>query len=79
MLDPIRKRLVDDWRQAWRWSTVRFHALMLLLAGVYEIMPALSPQIAAMLPAAHQAKAIGVYALIGLLLRLTKMKSNGAG
>jgi hypothetical protein len=40
-------------------------------------MPVLDPSIAAMLPAQHQAKAIGLYALIGLILRLTKLKANG--
>jgi hypothetical protein len=69
--------LVDDIRQAWRWSSVRLHAAMVLIAGMYEIMPALNPQIAAMLPAAQQAKAIGAYALIGLALRVTKLKGNG--
>ena len=71
------KWLVADVRNAWRWSSVRLHGMMILIAGVYEIMPVLSPQIAAMLPAEQQAKAIGLYAIVGLALRVTKLKADG--
>lgn len=66
--------LVDDWRQAWRWSSVRLHAFVALLAAAYAAMPVLDPQVAAMLPIPLQAKAIGAYALFGLLLRVTQLK-----
>jgi hypothetical protein len=40
-------------------------------------MPALDPNIAAMLPGGLPAKATGAYAIVGLILRLTKLKSDG--
>jgi hypothetical protein len=70
--------LVDDWRHAWRWSSVRLHAAVTLLAGVYALMPTLDPTLAAMLPLPLQARAIGAYAVVGLLLRVTQLKKpNG--
>ena len=65
--------IVPDIRAAWRWSSIRLHALMVMVAAVYEAMPILSPQIAAMLPAQSQAKAIGLYAIFGIVLRVTKL------
>lgn len=70
--------LVDDWRQAWRWSSMRVHAAVALLAALYAAMPVLDPSIAAALPMPLQARAIGAYALIGALLRLTQLKKPSA-
>jgi hypothetical protein len=68
------KWLVDDWKAALQWSSVRLHLIAATIALIYEAMPVLDPQIAAMLPAPLQAKAIGLYAVIGLLCRVTKIK-----
>lgn len=77
MLDRIKSTLVADWREALKWSSVRLHLAVLFLAAVYEAMPVLEPSIANMLPGSLPAKAIGAYALIGLILRVTKIGSNG--
>jgi hypothetical protein len=77
MLARLQAKLVADWREAWRWSSVRLHLIAAAVGLLYEAMPVLDPSIAAMLPAQRQAKAIGLYALIGLILRLTKLKANG--
>lgn len=65
--------IVPDWREAWRWSSVRLHAAVLGLVALYEIMPSLNPQIAALLPTHWRPWGYGIYAIIGLLLRLTKV------
>ena len=69
--------LVDDWRQALKWSSVRLHAAVLVLVAIYEIAPTLDPSIAAMFPAHIRPSVIGIYAILGLLLRVTKLKANG--
>ena len=66
--------IVEDWRQAWRWSSVRLHTLAAAIGLLNEAMPVLDPSIAGMLPAPLAAKAIGVYALVGLILRVSKLK-----
>jgi hypothetical protein len=70
-------RLADDISNAWRWSSIRLNAAVATLCLVFQIMPALDPQIANMLPTALRSPAIGIYALLNLTLRLTKLKSNG--
>lgn len=69
--------LVDDWKQAWRWSSVRLHLAVLLLSGALSIMPELDPAIAGMFPKALQSPIIGIYAIVALLFRVTKLKSGG--
>jgi hypothetical protein len=66
--------LVADWRKLW---SVWLHGAFALLGGIYAIAPTLDPQIAAMLPASQQMKAIGAYALVGLIVRSIKQKPGG--
>ena len=70
-------KLADDIRSLARKWSVQLHGLMIVIASLYEIMPALDPAIAKMLPADQQMKAIGIYALVGLLVRIIKQKGNG--
>lgn len=39
VLRTLQQRLVDDWRQAWRWASVRLLALSLALQGALLVMP----------------------------------------
>lgn len=70
----LKSRLVDDWRHALAWSSVRLHLAVIGLNLLFAAMPALDPSIAGMLPKAFQSPAIGIYATIALLLRITKLK-----
>jgi len=65
--------LVADWRKLW---SVWLHGAFSIIGAVYAVMPVLDPSIAAMLPAAQQMKAIGAYAMVGLLVRIIKQKSS---
>jgi len=67
-------RLAADWRTILTWSSVRLHLVAVAIGLIYEAMPVLDPSIAGMLPAPMQAKAIGVYAIGSLILRVTKIK-----
>ena len=69
----LRAHLISDWNRLW---SVWLHAAFTAVGAVYAVMPVLDPSIAAMLPAPQQAKAIGAYALVGLLVRIVKQKSN---
>ena len=73
----LRSHLVDDWHSALSWSSVRLHVAAAGIGAVYTVMPVLDPSIANALPGSLQAKAIGLYALGGLVLRVTKLKGNG--
>jgi len=73
----LKDHLVADWKLALQWSSVRLNIAASVLALIYAAMPVLDPTIAAMLPARLQTEAIGAYAIIGLVLRVSKLKSNG--
>lgn len=72
----IRSHLVADWNQAHKWSSMRLHGAAILIATVYQVMPVLDPQIAAMLPAPMVAKAIGAYAILGAAARVIQVRQR---
>ena len=74
----LRAYLVEDVHLAWRWSSVRFHGVVLLLASIFAIMPELDPAIAGVLPKPAQSVAFCIYAVVALLFRVTKLKSDAS-
>jgi hypothetical protein len=72
----LRAHLVEDWQECLKWSSVRLHLIVAFLSGLFCIAPELDPNIAGMLPAKAQSAAIGVYALMALGFRLTKLKND---
>lgn len=75
-MNLIEARLVDGWRDAWRWSSMRLHAFMLLWSAVYALAPALPPEIAAVIPSPFRPWALAGYALLGLAARVTQLKKS---
>lgn len=74
-------KLVDDWRRAWRWSSVRLSALGALLFGLVEVAQqgwiGLPDEIRARIPHGDGV-AIVIFVLIPLLRIVSfKGKSNG--
>lgn len=70
----LTARLVDDWHKALTWSSIRLHLAVIGLNMLFAAMPELDPSIAGALPKAFQSPAIGIYAAIALVLRMTKLK-----
>jgi hypothetical protein len=66
--------LVEDWRNARRWWSIRIHAFALTYLALFALMPVLSPQIAALLPSPLQTPVIGAYAVLGIVARLIAQK-----
>ena len=66
----LKSRLVEDWRQAYRWFSVQLHAFALLYLSLYTVMPVFDPHVAALLPSPMQAPVITTYAVLGILARL---------
>jgi hypothetical protein len=70
--------LAPEWRWFWRLMSVQIHFAAAGYLAVYEIMPALDPSIAKLLPTPFQAPAIGIYAVLGIVARLiAQKKPNG--
>lgn len=40
MIERLKARLVDDWRQAWKWWSVRVSAFGIALSGAWVALPA---------------------------------------
>lgn len=38
-LTSLRLRLIDDWRQAWKWSSMRFLGIGIAIQGVLQTAP----------------------------------------
>lgn len=74
MLSWLKSHLVADWRDFHKWASMRLNGLAVIIATIYQVMPVLDPQIAAMLPAPLVAKAIGAYALFGAMFRVIQFK-----
>ncbi|MGH6659728.1 MAG: hypothetical protein ACREBP_01015 [Sphingomicrobium sp.] len=86
MIDKIKRHLVDNWRHAWRWWSLRFNALGLLILsfvsfdpvgalGVWNMMP---PEVRAYLPHNFVLWVGGIFMFLSMLARVTKQKKpNG--
>lgn len=68
----MKLRLVQDWRNWWRWHSTKALVLLGLLPTIWLEMPA---EWKAMLPASWLQSASFIIMLIGILLRMTKQKS----
>jgi len=77
-MTAIQKRLVDDWRQAWRWWSVRMTAIGTLLGGALAIMPSMPAEVQAMIPTKYRLIAVGLWAMASLYSRVAKQRAPGA-
>lgn len=78
VLARARLELVDDWRECLKWGTVQINLLLLGVNLVAQVMPALDPQIAAMLPAPLRAPTTGIFAALVVVARVTQLKTKNA-
>lgn len=65
-----RTILVPEWRKAWRWASVQIGGIVVLLAGLYDYVPALQKW----LPDGKFHTAIVALAVFGILARLYQQK-----
>lgn len=73
-MEWLKARLVDDWRNAWRWWSVRWNALGTVLLPLLTAVPAMPAEVQAMLPLKARALAAGLYMLVGIAFRVTQQK-----
>lgn len=72
----MKTLFISEWRRCWRLFSVQIHALFGLWLALFEIMPTLSPQIAAVLPDPLQAKIMAVYAILGVISRVVAQRGK---
>lgn len=78
MLERVKRRLVDDWRQAWRWWSVQLHLAGTVLASLLLLVPQMPAEMQALLPPRLRLVLVGVWAVAGLAARLVKQGGSNA-
>jgi hypothetical protein len=68
--DKLDDWLVDGWRSATKWWSVRMNAIGVVLYPLLIAAPALDPTIAVMLPLKYRALIGGLYSLMSMLVRI---------
>lgn len=74
LLAAVRARLVDDWRQASAWWSVRINAVGALLLPLLTMVPSMPPEVQAMLPPTLRAALVGLWCLAAIAARLIAQK-----
>lgn len=76
----MKLRLVENWRQSWRWASVQLAALVALLAGVMTANPGLLLGLIQFLPtgATRTIAAIGVSIVVFVIPVISRLiEQNG--
>lgn len=66
----LRARLVDDWRQATEWWSVRWNALGAVVLPLLTMVPSLPAEVQALLPPAVRAIAAALWCVAAIGFRL---------
>ena len=70
----IQKRLVDDWRDAKKWWSVRMNAIGIILYPFLIAVPQLPDEVQELLPLKVRLVIAGAYSLLALLARIYMQK-----
>jgi hypothetical protein len=74
----VEARLVDDWREAKKWWSVRLSAIGAVLYPLLISVQAMPPEIQAMFPVPYRALVGGLFSLAVLVARVySQRKANG--
>lgn len=68
----VKRKLVDDWRDAWKWGSMRLHAFGTLVAGFLLMVPTMPMELQELVPPTYRAIGIGLWFLAGGYVRLTQ-------
>lgn len=70
----MTRHLIDDWRQAWRLWSVRMNAVGAALGAALAMIPAMPPEVQAMIPLRYRVIAVGLWAVASMAARLLRQK-----
>jgi hypothetical protein len=70
MLDRLKARLVDDWREASRWWSVRLNMLGAIVLPLVTLVPSMPAEVQAMFPPAMRATIAGLWCIASIAARL---------
>lgn len=70
MIEWIKDRLVDDWREASRWWSVRWTALGALILPLMQAVPSMPPEVQAVFPMPVRATLACLWCVIAIYFRV---------
>lgn len=73
-MNALTDRLVDNWRQAWRWFSVQLHLIATSILMLLQLAPVMPPDLQKHIPQPWAAILTVAWALLGLYARLVKQK-----
>jgi hypothetical protein len=79
LMAAVRARLVDDWRQAGRWWSVRLNALGALLLPLLTMVPSMPAEVQEALPPALRAVLVALWCLAAIAVRVWAQKPKDGG
>lgn len=75
-LAALESRLVNDWRQASRWWSVRINALGAILLPLLTLVPSMPGEIQALFPAPVRAILAAAWCVAAIIARMTAQKKH---
>lgn len=70
----LTTRLVEDWREAWRWWSVQMHLLASMVLMAVQLVPAMPGELQAIIPQPWGAVVTALWTLLGLYARVAKQR-----
>lgn len=76
LFERLRARLVDDWREASRWWSVRINAAGAVLLPLLTMVPSMPAEIQALLPPTLRAVLVAAWCITAIGARLFVQKKG---
>jgi hypothetical protein len=70
----LHDRLIEDWRSAWRFWSIRMQLAGTMISGLLVMVPAMPAEIQELVPLKYRVVAIGLWAVASIGARLIKQK-----
>lgn len=68
--ERLKLQLVEGWRSAWRWWSMRLHVIGTLIAGAILLVPQMPAEVQALIPIEWRAAAIALWFILGVVARV---------
>jgi hypothetical protein len=77
ILAALKARLVDDWRDAAKWWSVRWNAVGALVLPLMQAVPSMPPEVQAVFPVAVRAAVACLWCVVAIYFRVYAQKKPG--
>jgi hypothetical protein len=77
IIENIKARLIEDWRQAGRWWSVRWNAVGIVVQPLMLMVPSMPPEIQALFPLPVRLAVAGLWSAVAIYFRVYRQKPGG--